>query len=219
MNLRLKDVTRSWRLPDGSERTVFRLSKLDVPFGTHLGIFGPSGSGKSTFLNLISGMLPVSSGSIFFGDYALHKMSESARDAFRAKHIGYIFQNFHLFQGYTALENVQMGMLFSGGKTSRSKAQEILARVGLADRLHDTPGRLSTGQRQRVAIARALAHDPEIILADEPTGNLDPKNAGEVMDLLFEVAANRTLLVVTHDQNILRRFKNTITLGQQAEAV
>lgn len=212
MNLSLKNVRKSYKLPDGTVRTVISIDALEVSSGTHAAVFGDSGSGKSTFLNLISGLVPVSQGEIMFGDQALNLLSESGRDAFRARHIGFVFQNFYLFQGYNALENVMMGALFSGRKIQTEKARHLLETVGLGDRIYEIPSRLSTGQRQRVALARALAHDPEIILADEPTGNLDPANRDAIMDLLFSVAKNRTLIVVTHDESVKKRFLRQISL-------
>jgi len=156
-------------------------------------------------------ILPTT-GSIIVADRELTSLSESSRDKFRADHIGYVFQSFNLLDGYTALENVMLGMVFSGNKTNRSKAESILERVGLKDRMHFKPGQLSMGQQQRVCIARALINDPDVLLADEPTGNLDPKTTKEVLELIFEQTQNKTLLLVTHETHVLKEFTNQVDL-------
>jgi ABC-type lipoprotein export system ATPase subunit len=217
MQLQIRNLSKSFLLPDGTERLVVDIPSLEIGAGEKIGVFGPSGSGKSTFLNLLSGMATPTSGEIFAGDTALHQLDESQRDRFRGRFIGYIFQNFHLFSGYSVLENVLMGMLFSGVKPDKKTAFDLLGRVGLNQRLHDKPSQLSTGQRQRVAIARALAHNPSIILADEPTGNLDPANTTAILDLLFEISQGKTLITVTHEADVLHRFQRTIALTPVVE--
>lgn len=170
---------------------------------------GESGSGKTTFLNLIAGILGADGGRIMIGSVEMTALPESARDRLRACSIGYIFQTFNLLQGYTCLENVLLGMSFGPG-TNRAQAQELLTRVGLGNRMSHRPRQLSTGQQQRVAIARALACRPRVVLADEPTGNLDSKNADEVLQLIRETCRENeaALLLVSHDWDVLRRFES-----------
>jgi putative ABC transport system ATP-binding protein len=140
-------------------------------------------------------------------------LSESSRDRLRARHLGYVFQTFNLLQGYTALENVELAMRFGIG-LDRARARDLLARVGLGDRLNYRPRELSTGQQQRVAVARALANRPSLVLADEPTGNLDPDNAAEVIELLHKACTeiHAALLVVSHDPLVLESFESRIDL-------
>ena len=162
---------------------------LDVPAwevadGEHVAISGPSGSGKSTLLNVIAGLLSPSSGSVTVCGCELAGLGEAERDRFRAEHLAYIFQTFNLLQGYTALENVLLGATFSAQRPDRSTAKAVLETVGLGHRLHHAPAELSIGEQQRVAIARALVKKPQLILADEPTGSLDPRHADGVVALL-----------------------------------
>lgn len=152
----------------------------------------------------------------FFPGVDLTELSESRRDAFRGRYIGYVFQTHHLLPGFTALENVLLGMSFAGRAPDRAWAQHLLEEVGLADRLHYRPGKLSLGQQQRVAVARALANKPALVLADEPTGALDPKNAQQVLSLIRQLCAeaNAALLVVTHDRGIAAQLSRTVELEQ-----
>jgi ABC-type lipoprotein export system ATPase subunit len=141
-------------------------------------------------------------------------LSESARDGVRANTLGYVFQTFNLLQGYTALENVLLGMMFGPG-ADRARAQELLERVGLKDRMHYRPRQLSVGQQQRVAVARALANKPKLVLADEPTGNLDHRNAKEALELIRKVCSDSgsALLLVSHDREVLGQFEHVAELG------
>ena len=191
-----------------------KLTVLDIPAwnlgsGEQVAIIGPSGSGKSTFLHILAGLLPATRGRIEVSGLRLDTMSEAARDQFRAKHIGYIFQTYNLLQGYTAIENVWMGMTFSGMRLDKAKATELLARVGLRNRRSHYPSQLSIGEQQRVAVARALAHQPDIILADEPTGALDPRNSKAVIDLLRDVCRERgcSLVIVSHEMQVIQCFE------------
>lgn len=209
----LSRVQKSYKDPvSGSENLILNVPELSFEKNKAYGLFGPSGSGKTTLLHLISGLILPTSGSIKVADREITSLSESSRDKFRADHIGYVFQSFNLLDGYTALENVMLGMVFSGKKTDRSKAESILERVGLKDRMHFKPGQLSMGQQQRVCIARALINDPDVLLADEPTGNLDPKTTKEVLELIFEQTQNKTLLLVTHESHVLKEFTNQVDL-------
>jgi putative ABC transport system ATP-binding protein len=168
---------------------------------------GESGSGKTTLLNLIAGIATPDSGSVRVAGREMSGLGESARDRLRATTIGYIFQTFNLLQGYTCLENVLLGMSFGPG-ADRGEAVRLLDRVGLGSRLRHYPRQLSSGQQQRVAVARALANRPKLVLADEPTGNLDRRNARESLALIREVCGETraALLLVSHDPAVLSEF-------------
>lgn len=194
---------------------VVNVGALTLAAGQQLALRGVSGSGKTTFLNLIAGILRADSGSVVIADTDMMALSESQRDRLRASSIGYVFQTFNLLQGYTALDNVKLGMAFGPGGADRARAQALLERVGLGDRLHYRPRQLSTGQQQRVAVARALANRPKLVLADEPTGNLDPRTAGEVLRLIRDVCAENdaALLLVSHDDDVLAQFDHVQDFG------
>ncbi|MEM4298290.1 MAG: ABC transporter ATP-binding protein, partial [Nitrososphaerota archaeon] len=176
-------------------------------------LFGPSGSGKSTFLHVLAGLLPVSKGRVTVCGHSLEGMSEAARDRFRARYIGYIYQNFNLLQGYTALENVLIGMTFSPRKSDVKEAKRLLGEVGLSHRLNYYPSEMSFGEQQRVAVARALANRPEVLLADEPTASLHPVNKEDVLRLLKEICERYgcTLVLVTHEREVIGLFEKTIS--------
>ncbi len=198
---------------DGQVRAVVAVS-FTVRRGEYVAITGPSGCGKSTLLNLLGGLDTPDEGAVFFEGQSLATMRNL--DAFRATKIGYIFQSFLLFPTLRAIENVQVpmfgGPLPAAGRAA--KAKQLLAEVGLSHRLYHLPSRLSVGERQRVAIARALANDPPLLLADEPTGNLDSKTSGEVLDLFDRVRSDRqvTLIVVTHSETLARRATRILKL-------
>ena len=190
---------------------AFYCEAFHAPEGAQMALWGPSGCGKSTMLNLISGLLRPDSGSIRVDGVDTTRLSAGKLDRFRGERFGFVFQTFNLLGPFTALQNVMLGMRFSDTRPSsewRSHAKELLERVGLGHRTHSRPGTLSVGERQRVAIARALANKQKIIVADEPTGSLDPKTAGRVMDLLLELCREEkmTLLLVTHDTAIAHRL-------------
>jgi ABC-type lipoprotein export system ATPase subunit len=187
---------------------------LDIPSwqldrGEQVAISGPSGSGKSTFLNTMAGLLVSESGTVSVCSQELSQMGEAERDRFRAKHIGYIFQTFNLLQGYTAIENVLLGATFSHQQVDRHFVLALLERVGLKHRLHHYPSQMSIGEQQRVAIARALAKKPEIILADEPTGSLDPRHTKEIVQLLMDACRDEkcSLVVVSHETSVVCAFQ------------
>lgn len=199
---------------------------VDVPefsleAGQQLALRGESGSGKTTFLHLIAGILAADAGSVLIGDRDMAKLSEHARDRLRAESIGYIFQTFNLLQGYSCLENVLLGMAFGGGGVDRPRAMAMLERVGLSHRLHHFPRQLSTGQQQRVAVARALANRPKLVLADEPTGNLDRKNAREALALIRETCRENgaSLLLVSHDPEVLGAFEDVRDFAEINQAL
>ena len=202
--LRLTGVRKAFRSPDGESLTVIDVPSFELAQGEQVALRGASGSGKTTLLNLIAGILDADAGSIEVDGADLVKLGEGARDALRARSIGYVFQTFNLLQGYTALENVMLGMMFGRGADT-AFATEMLTRVGLAARLHHRPRQLSVGQQQRVAVARALANHPRLVLADEPTGNLDLETGLQVLALLDRLTrqAGKTLIMVTHSREVI----------------
>lgn len=207
--LAIRDLIKSYRRPDGGEHRVVEVREFVLAAGAQLALRGESGSGKTTLLNLIAGILTPDSGSILLADRDLAQLGEAQRDRLRAETIGYIFQTFNLLQGHTVLENVELGMAFGRG-VNRATAESLLERVGLGTKLHHYPRQLSTGQQQRVAVARALANAPKLVLADEPTGNLDRRNARESLLLIREVCreSGAALLLVSHDERVLAQFEH-----------
>lgn len=210
--IELHQVTRTYKL-GGEEFNALNHVDLSVPQGSFLAITGPSGSGKSTLANIIGGLDRPTSGSVSVNGQDLATLNDSALSAFRNKTIGFVFQSFNLKNDSTALENVALPLVFAGmaPKERKARAIECLERVGMGDRIGHLPNQLSGGQRQRVAIARALANSPKIILADEPTGNLDSARGAEVIEMLIDL--NRegiTLLVITHDHDVARHAQRII---------
>lgn len=205
--LEISDLRKSYTSPGGESSLVIDISRFSLEGGEQIALQGESGSGKTTLLNLIAGILKADSGQILIEGEDMCSLPESGRDRLRAGNIGYIFQTFNLLQGYTALENVMLGMMFGGG-SDKEFALSILGRVGLGDRIDHKPAQLSVGQQQRVALARALANRPKLVLADEPTGNLDIRNAGVAVNLIREICAESgaALLLVSHDRNVLDKF-------------
>jgi putative ABC transport system ATP-binding protein len=178
------------------------------------GMRGESGSGKTTFLHLLAGILSPDDGLIELEGQNTGQMNSSEKDSLRAGTIGYVFQSFNLLQGFSCLENLKLAMSFAG-RSDHQYAIDLLDRVGLSKRLHYYPHQLSIGQQQRVALARALVNQPKLVLADEPTGNLDPLNACKAIELLHELCqeANSALLVVSHDDAIIQSFERQVDWG------
>jgi putative ABC transport system ATP-binding protein len=195
---------------------------LKVNYGEHIAILGPSGSGKSTLMNILGCLDTPSSGQYFLAGKEVSHLTCNELADIRNHKVGFVFQSFNLLAHATALENVALPLVYRGTNTSErhQRAKDLLTQVGLADRLHHLPSELSGGQRQRVAIARALVTDPDLILADEPTGNLDSQSGNEVMQL-FEslVSKGKTVLIVTHDLNLAKRTQRIIYIqdGKIAE--
>ena len=187
---------------------------LSLNDGESLAITGPSGSGKSTLLSLLAGLDTATSGEIFLDNLALHKMNEEERAALRKDKVGFVFQSFELLPSLTALENVMLPSELKSEKSPETNAKNFLERVGLKNRQDHYPNQLSGGEQQRVAIARAFACSAKILFADEPTGNLDPRNGEIIADLLFEVNSetDNALVIVTHDQELADRCDKTINL-------
>jgi ABC-type lipoprotein export system ATPase subunit len=211
--LEIKQLNKSFLSPEGGRQTVVGVAEFSLDEKAQVALSGESGSGKTTFLNLIAGILKPDSGSIKLAGQEMSALGESQRDRLRATSIGYIFQTFNLLQGYTCLENVLLGMSFGPG-ADRAFAQALLERVGLGNRLKHYPRQLSTGQQQRVAVARALANRPKLVLADEPTGNLDHRNAGAALELIRAACGENgaALLLVSHDREVLGRFEQVHSL-------
>ena len=179
-------------------------------------IIGSSGSGKTTLLNILGGLDKPTSGQVMLNDVDVHKLNEKQRSAVRNEHFGFIYQFHHLLPEFSALENVAMPLLIKGSSVeqAKQKAEKVLTDVGLSKRLHHKPSELSGGERQRAAIARALIHQPDCILADEPTGNLDRKNAEQAIDLIINLNKeyHTSLVIVTHDLKIAERMDTIYTL-------
>ena len=194
--------------------TILHPLDLSVPDGQFLAIIGPSGSGKTTLLGLMAGLDAPSSGAITIGDTDITRLDEDRLAMLRGARIGFVFQFFHLVPSLTALENVLVPMELVGRRDARARAVSLLDEVGLGARGHHYPSQLSGGEQQRVAIARALANDPPLILADEPTGNLDGANGRHVLELLLDVRRRRnvTLVLVTHDPEIAALADARLTL-------
>jgi ABC-type lipoprotein export system ATPase subunit len=207
--LAVHNLSKAYALPGGGTQRVVDVAQFSLAAGAQLALRGESGSGKTTFLHLIAGILAADGGSITLAGREVATLGEAARDRLRAETIGYIFQTFNLLQGHTVLENVEFGMAFGRG-VDRAHAETLLKRVGLGDKLGHFPRQLSTGQQQRAAVARALANRPKLVLADEPTGNLDTRNAREALALIREVCRENgaALLLVSHDEGVLASFEN-----------
>ena len=201
-------------MPDGRVLDILSAIDLQVNAGEAVAVLGPSGSGKSTLLGLLAGLDLPSSGKVSLLGNALADMDEDARAALRAGRVGFVFQSFQLLPGMTALENVALPLQIGRKAGARAQAEALLAEVGLAERLHHLPRQLSGGEQQRVALARAFAGDPEVLFADEPTGNLDADSGERIMDLLFGLRdrVGSTLLLVTHDQQLAARCDRIVRL-------
>ena len=198
---RLQEATKTY-LRRGTEIAGLRAASLQIDTGEYIAITGPSGSGKTTLLSMLGGMLSPTSGQVWFGDCRLYDLSATDRARLRRQRIGFVFQTFNLVPYLSAIENVQVPLYLAGVPRSEqwARAATLLGRVGLAERMDHKPRELSTGQQQRVALARTLANEPELILADEPTGNLDPDSRQCVLDFLDGFHRDgRTIVVVTHD--------------------
>ncbi len=213
--LSIRDLRKTYRAPDGSSLAVLDIPRFELEGATQVALRGASGSGKTTLLHAIAGIIGVDAGEIVLDDHNLHRLTESERDRLRARTLGYVFQTFNLLPGFTSRENVELGMLFGPG-VDPAFAEQLLERVGLADRMTYRPPQLSIGQQQRVAVARALANRPKLVLADEPTGNLDVRRAHEALALIREVCAeqNAALLLVSHDESILAEFETVHDLAE-----
>ena len=217
----LEKIRKTYPQPTGGELVVLDIEAFHLGAAEQMVLRGESGSGKTTLLHVISGITRADSGKISIDGKDLTSLSEAGRDRVRAAKIGYVFQSFNLIPGFTALENVRLGMTFGRGKYHPDRANDLLHRVGLADRMHHQPSQLSVGQQQRVAVARALANCPKLLLADEPTANVDPANQQRIIDLLREVCRDEkvALLLVTHSDLIAAQFDRVDRLETLNRAV
>ncbi|MCH2211182.1 MAG: ABC transporter ATP-binding protein [Fuerstiella sp.] len=208
MSLHLESVRKNYREPDGTPLPVLAIDEYKLVRGEQAALIGSSGCGKTTLLNVISGILTPDSGRVVVSDTDITQLPEVVRDRFRAERIGFVFQTFNLLPGFTALENVLLGMTFSRNRSDRSFARSLLERVGLKDRQNHQPGRLSVGEQQRVSVARSLANRPALLLADEPTANVDPANQDMILSLIRETCSENkvTLLMVTHAAEVAEKF-------------
>ncbi len=218
--LELTDLTKSYVDPDGRSQLILDIPKFELDACKQLALAGTSGCGKTTFLNIVAGILRADTGAVAFDGLDLSLLGEGERDALRAREMGYVFQTFNLLEGYTALENVLLGMLFGPGP-DRDWAYALLERLGLAGKEKHRPSQLSVGQQQRVALARALANRPRLVLADEPTGNLDPVHAQEALVMIRELCVEQgaSLLLVSHDPMILDAFDKTLNFTELNQAM
>jgi putative ABC transport system ATP-binding protein len=211
--IELRDVSKTVTSGSGS-LTILHSTTLSIPAGSFVAITGPSGSGKSTLLGLIAGLDAPTTGHIAIAGTEITGLNEDALARLRGAKIGFVFQFFHLIPSLTALENVLVPLELSGATDASTRARALLQEVGLTARGHHYPSQLSGGEQQRVAIARALANDPPVLLADEPTGNLDSATGAQIIELLERVNVTRgtTLVLVTHDQEIAARARTSIAL-------
>ncbi len=219
--LAVSELKKSFVSPEGDRVEIVNVATFALAPGEQFALRGESGSGKTTFLNLIAGILAPDSGRVAIDGVEMSALNEPGRDRLRAEKLGYIFQTFNLLQGFTVLENVMLGMSFGPRGADKAHARDMLERVGLAHRLHHFPRQLSTGQQQRVAVARALANRPKLVLADEPTGNLDRKHGREALGLIREVCREHqaALLLVSHDEDVLGQFEARQDFGVINRAV
>ncbi len=205
---------------EGNNQTsILSNLRLDVKSGESIAILGPSGCGKSTLLNLIAGLDTPSSGDVLINNSNITKLNEQDRTELRANTFGFVYQFHHLLYDFSSVYNVAMPLLIKGvdKESAIAQSEKLLTRVGLENRLNHKPSELSGGERQRVAIARAMVVEPDCLLADEPTGNLDAKNAKDVLELILELDENNTssLVIVTHDQDIAKKMNRKLTLSNQ----
>ena len=212
--IRLRDLRLTIPAASGPVN-ILRGIDLEVAPGERLGVVGPSGSGKTSLLMLLAGLERASGGEIAVAGQDLAPLDEDARARFRLAHLGIVFQAFHLIPSMTAVENVAVPLELAGRRDAQAVAAEALQRVGLGHRLTHRPAQLSGGEQQRVALARAFAPAPRLLLADEPTGNLDAETGRQVMDLLFGLcgASGATLLLITHDAMLAARCDRSVTLN------
>ena len=208
MSLELRNVTKSYREPGGGRLPVLNVSEFKLASGEQAVLVGSSGGGKTTLLNIIAGITAADGGEVLVGGTDIVKLPEAARDRFRAERIGFVFQTFNLLPAFTALENVLLGMSFGGKRADRSRAIKLLERVGLGHRLHHKPSQLSVGEQQRTSVARAMANTPRLLLADEPTANVDAANQQTILELIRDSCRenNVSLLLVTHAPEVASQF-------------
>lgn len=212
--IKIRNLTKIYKMGENEVRALDGIN-LDIEKGEFVSIVGQSGSGKTTLMNIIGCLDVKTSGEYFLNGIDTSKLSDNQLADLRCSEIGFVFQNFNLLQKMTALENVELPMIYKGVSTKerRQRAEMLLEMVGLKERMHHRPNELSGGQQQRVAIARALANNPHLILADEPTGNLDSKSGSEIMKIIKELnERGNTVVLITHDPNIAAQAKRIVRI-------
>jgi putative ABC transport system ATP-binding protein len=219
--LLLQNVRKAFREPDGSPLPILNIKRFHVAPAEQVVLMGRSGAGKTTLLHVIAGISRPDSGEVRIDGCDIARLSEAGRDHFRADKIGYVFQTFNLLPGFSALENVLLGMTFAGRGADTARATRLLERVGLKHRLSHRPAMLSVGEQQRVAVARALANKPKLLLADEPTANVDSGHQQQIIDLVRTTCQEEevALLLVTHTPEVAEQFSRVDRLEDFNQAV
>ena len=214
--LKLEAIKKSYLQPNGERVQILDVPNFDVQAGEQLALIGPSGCGKTTLLHIIAGITNPDSGKVFLDGIEISKYPEAGRDRIRADKLGYVFQTFNLLPSFSALENVLLGMTFARKKYSVQRAKQLLDRVGLSHRSGNKPAAMSVGEQQRVAVARALANLPAVLLADEPTANVDPKNQSQIVSLIRETCRDEkiALIMVTHSMDVSNQFDRVEELAE-----
>ena len=214
--LQLRNVQKSYTEPDGSRLPILDIPQFDVTNGEQMALVGKSGCGKTTLLHTIAGITRADAGEINIDGIDIAKLSEAGVDKVRADRIGYVFQTFNLLPGFSAFENVLLGMTFARGRKDPQRARQLLDRVGLSHRATHKPTALSVGEQQRVAVARALANKPSLLLADEPTANIDPRNQKKIVDLIRDTCREESvsLIIVTHSLEVAGQFQRVDRLEE-----
>jgi putative ABC transport system ATP-binding protein len=212
--LLLEDVRKAYIEPNGELLPILDISRFRIGDGEQMVLVGRSGCGKTTLLHIIAGITRADAGLIQLDGTDVARLSEAGRDRFRAAKLGYVFQTFNLLPGFTALENVLLGMTFARGRRDVERARQLLQRVGLGHRTHHKPSALSVGEQQRVAVARSLANRPRLLLADEPTANVDAANQRHVVDLIRSTCREEevALVMVTHAVEVAEQFERVVRL-------
>jgi ABC-type lipoprotein export system ATPase subunit len=219
--LAVRELRKSFIEPDGGKLPILDVREFHVGAGEQVVLMGRSGSGKTTLLHTIAGISRPDSGSVKIDGIELTMLPEAGRDRFRADKIGYVFQTFNLLAAFSALENVLLGMSFATGRVDEIRARHLLERVGLSQRLSHKPAMLSVGEQQRVAVARALANKPKLLLADEPTANVDSGHQQQIVDLVRSTCReeNVALVLVTHTPEVAQQFERVVQLHDINRAI
>src|SRR5438876_3005325 len=214
--LQLRDVKKSYAEPDGGRLPILDIPRFEVNDGEQMVLVGKSGCGKTTLLHTIAGITRANAGEIKIDGIDIANLSEAGVDKVRADKIGYVFQTFNLLPGFSALENLLLGMTFARGRKDPQRAKQLLERVGLSHRATHKPTALSVGEQQRVAVARALANKPSLLLADEPTANIDPRNQQKIIDLIRDTCREEdvSLIIVTHSLDVTGQFQRVDRLEE-----
>ena len=214
--LKLESILKSYLQPNGETVPILDVPEFEVGAGEQLALVGPSGCGKTTLLHIIAGITKPDAGTVVIDGVEITRFTEAGRDRIRADKLGYVFQTFNLLPGFSALENVLLGMTFARKKFSMARAKQLIDRVGLSHRAHNKPAAMSVGEQQRVAVARALANLPSVLLADEPTANVDPANQRQIVSLIRDTCRdeNISLIMVTHAREVADQFERVDQLAE-----